>query len=119
MAVRAFHGVAVVRAFGIAEGGIHLFHVDTAVRKPRVAIGAGLPCGLPVLLVTREAAETFVDSERRAVVSAPGLHPGERRVALVTERLPGGRDSSVPRGHPGRRPGGTATRLRCSGECAD
>jgi hypothetical protein len=72
MAVRALHPVDIVLALGGGEGGVHLLHVQPAVRHLGMAGGAGRLSGLPVLRVAGHATNTFVDAHARAVVADRG-----------------------------------------------
>src|SRR5690348_2870930 len=78
----------VAGALGIQKCRVHLLHVDTAIGQFRMAIRAGLPRALAVLLMARQAAQSFVHSHRAAIVPTAGLHRRERRMALVTKSLP-------------------------------
>ena len=40
VAVRAFHEMNIVRAFGGFESRVHLLNLDSAVGKPRMTVGA-------------------------------------------------------------------------------
>src|SRR5262249_8016506 len=88
MAVDTLRCVYVVRALGIEKRGIHLFHVQPAVRQPRMAAAAGLPGLLAVVLMAGQTTDSFMDSERSAIVAGARLRRSERRVALITKRLP-------------------------------
>ena len=76
MAVRALHPMNVVGALRVQECGIHLLHIDAAVREARMAVGAGLPGHLAVLLMAGKTAQAFVDADGRAIVTAANLHVG-------------------------------------------
>src|SRR5208283_830126 len=99
MAVEAFNEVNVVRAFRRGERGIHLFNIEAAIGEARVTGGTGRARMLAMFLMTREATETFVDADGRAVVAGMHFHTGEGRVALVAKRLAGiGADLHRPAG---------------------
>jgi hypothetical protein len=87
MAVQTFHKVNVVAAGASFEGRIHLLDIQAAVGHLRMTSGAGSPGLLPVVLVAGQATDSFVDSHRRAIVSAAHLGSLYRCVALIAERL--------------------------------
>ncbi len=69
VAISALDPVNVVRAFGVGESGIHLLHVNAAVRHlwmTSLARGARV---FVVPVMTTEAAETLVDSHRGAIIA--------------------------------------------------
>lgn len=87
VAVLAFHEVDVVRTGSVFEGGVHFFDVEAAIGKARMtgaATGARLQ---PVFQVAGHAAESFVDADGSSVVAGTNLRSGQRRVALIAERL--------------------------------
>lgn len=56
MAVEALHKMDVVRAFRGFVGGVHFFHIETAIREFRVAFRTGGPRLLPMALMARQTA---------------------------------------------------------------
>ena len=66
MAVRAFHEVDVVRALHVAERGVHLLDVQTAIGEPGMARGAGGARGLRVMLAAGQTTGALVHTHRRA-----------------------------------------------------
>src|SRR5690242_20073022 len=85
MTIHALHPVDVVPALRLAERGIHLLHIQPAVRQPGMAVGARRARLLSVLLMTRQATDALVDPHSSAVVPGPHLGARLRRVALVAE----------------------------------
>jgi hypothetical protein len=79
--------VNVVRTLDGLEGGIHRFDVETTVRKLRMAIGTRCASLLAVFLMTGEATEAFVYSNRCTIIAGSHLAASQRGVALVTESL--------------------------------
>ena len=88
MAIRAFHEVDIVAAGLAEERGVHRFHIAAAIGKFRMAIGAGGPCGLLVLVVTGKAGQALVYAHGRPVIARAYLRVAERGVALIAQRLP-------------------------------
>ena len=68
MAVSAFDSVDVVRALQVFERGIHLLHVQSAIRELRMAGRAGSASFLPMLFVTYQATQALVNANRRAII---------------------------------------------------
>src|SRR5438270_9573546 len=88
MAVSAFDGVDVMGTLEILECGIHLFHIQPAIRElwmARRARGASL---LPMLFVTRQATQALVNAHRSAVIRRLHLSACARGMALVAQSLP-------------------------------
>ena len=92
MAVRALHPMDIVLAAGRSERGVHLLHVQAAIRHLRMAGGAGGPRLLAVLCVAGQATDAFVHAEAGAVVARFHLHVGDRAR---------GTDSRTPAAGPG------------------
>src|ERR1035437_5457882 len=69
--VRATDPVNIVFAVRRGECGVHLHHVQAAVRHLRVAGGARGPGLLPVLRVAGQATDALVHADSGAVVAAP------------------------------------------------
>ncbi len=78
----------VVCAPFIFEGRVHPLDIEFAVEMLGVAVVAGGASLLAVLLMAREAAQTFMDAYRSAIVAGIDFACGDRRVALIAERLP-------------------------------
>ena len=87
VAIRALHEMNVVQALRRLERRIHGFHVQTAIRKLRMARGARCPCLLPVPLVACKTTEPFVDADCGPIVARAHFPVGQRRVALIAESL--------------------------------
>lgn len=68
MAVEALHGMNVVFAGLVFEGRVHLFDIEFAVEMLGVAVVAGGASLLTVLLMAGEAAQTFMDADRSAII---------------------------------------------------
>ena len=92
MAVGAFDGVDVVRTFEVFERGIHLFHIQPAIRELRMAGRAGSPGLLPMLFVARQATQSLVNAHRSAVIC---------RLHLCSLLLEHGTGSREPASDPG------------------
>ena len=72
VAVRAFHGMYVVRALGRFEGRIHVFHVEAAIGEARMASSAGRPRVHAMIFMAGEA--TGENRDRlNSVFSQPGF----------------------------------------------
>ncbi len=69
MAVEALHGMNVVLASVVLEGGVHLLDIKPAVEMLGMAVVAGGASLLAVLLMAREATQAFVDADGRAVIA--------------------------------------------------
>ena len=87
MAIRAFDEMNIVPARRIQKRSVHLLHVQTAVGQPRMARGARGARLLPVLQMARQTTQPLVNAHRRAVVTRTGQPSGQRRVALIAQRL--------------------------------
>ena len=100
VAIRALHPMNVVLARLVGEGSVHLLHFNSAVRHRRVTGGARRPRTLVVPIVARHAAQAFMHTHRRPVVSRTRLRPPvaisrntlclrqTRSMALIAESLP-------------------------------
>src|SRR5664279_1545922 len=73
MAVFAFYEMHVVFAVLVFERGIHFFDVDAAIRQARMTGGARCAGLQAVFGVTRQATESFMHSNWRAVVGRVDL----------------------------------------------
>lgn len=85
--VGALHPVDIVLTAGGAEGSIHLFDVEPAVRHLRMAVCAGGARLLTVLGVARQATDAFVYAHASPVIAASYLTRSDRGMALIAERL--------------------------------
>src|SRR5689334_80094 len=88
MAACASHPVDVVPAVRRPEGRVHLLDIQPAVGHLRMTGRTRRSCLLSVLGMTREAADSLVDTNRRSIIPAAYLYIRHGRVALVAERLP-------------------------------
>src|SRR5690349_651239 len=88
MAVGAFDRVDIVRTLEVFECGIHLFHIQAAIRELRMAGGTGSPGLLPVLFVACQATQSLVNAHRSAIVGRLHLRAGRWSMALVAQSLP-------------------------------
>ena len=76
MAVGALHPVDIVLALSRRERGVHLLHIQPAVRHLGMASSAGRLGGLPVLRVAGHATDAFVDTHAGVIVAAADLIGG-------------------------------------------
>ncbi len=84
MAVRALDPVYVVLALRRAECGIHLFHIQSAIRHFRMTLRTGGPGLLAMLQMAGQTTDAFVHADRGSIVACSHLSIGLRGVALVT-----------------------------------
>ena len=88
MAVSAFDRVNVMRTLEVFERGIHLFHIQPAIRELRMAGRARSPGPLPMLFVTRQATQSLVNAHRSAIIGRLHLSTCGWSMALVAQSLP-------------------------------
>src|SRR6476620_3778448 len=98
VAIPALHPVDIVLACLAGVRGVHLLHVNSAVRHGRMTSDARGSRALAMTAVTGEAAKTFMHASGRAVVAGTCLRSpviscrnvigirGARSVALVADR---------------------------------
>src|SRR6185437_17001399 len=73
VAINALHEVNIVRALRGFKRGIHHLHVQSTIRKLRVAGRARCPRLLSVSLMARETTQSFVDAHRGSIIARTDL----------------------------------------------